>query len=259
MAIGKKILVALFVLSIIQSFTSVNAKKKLRIDDNTGVSGSLNPTIPEPMIFDLVRPLGAKKGEIEINTLVESRPNRYSEAIRWAPEIEAVLFNGFAMEFELPIRGIEIDDIKIAAQKTFGKDREKRFIHGWQTIGKYSPRSNHFNVTNLYLCGYRFNRKWSTLLMNGVKNDQIGHKFDLTAMSNASLFRHVGPSLKLGVETNYAFHHVNLPDRYNSFLIVPQAHFELGKNYSLQMGAGVERYDSARYATVLAMRLVKEF
>jgi hypothetical protein len=40
--------------------------------------------LPEPMFFDLVRPLGAKKGEIEANTLVfmegkiEISPDLYS-------------------------------------------------------------------------------------------------------------------------------------------------------------------------------------
>ncbi len=234
-------------------------KPKVFIDHNTGSSGSLNPTIPEPMVFDLVRPLGAEKGEMEINTLVESRPNRSGEAIRCAPEIELVVANGFALEFELPIRGYEIDEYKLGLQKTFGRDREKRFIHGWQTITKYSSETNNFNVTNLYIAGYRFNKKWSTLTMNGLKNNQIGQKGDLSYLSNVSFFRHFRPSLKLGIETNYAFNHMNMSDRYNSFLVIPQLHYELGKQYSLQMGAGIERYDTARYASVLAMRLVREF
>lgn len=256
--INNKIILLISVL-LLSNTLSVFAKKKIYIDENTGASGSLNPTIPEPMIFDLVRPLGAKKGELEINTLVEARPNRSSEGIRWSPEIEWVIFNGLALEFELPMREIEIDDFKVAMQKTFGRDREKKFIHGWQTIGKYNHHSNSFNLTNLYLCGYRFNSKWSTLLMNGIKNDHIGRSFDISPIANASLFRHIGPNIKLGLETNYAFHQVNLKERYNSFLIIPQAHVELGKNYSIQVGIGLERYDSSQYAGVLAMRLIKEF
>ena len=46
--------------------------------------------IPEPMVFDLVRGLGADKGELEVNVLgvfpLESSDPRETE---WAPEIAA--------------------------------------------------------------------------------------------------------------------------------------------------------------------------
>lgn len=253
------VFVIVVLLSGYQSVAAIKKPRKLFIDHNTGSSGSLNPTIPEPMIFDLVRPLGAVKGEIEVNTLVESRPGRQGETIRWAPELELVISNGFAFEFELPIHEIEIEDYKLAFQKTFGKDREKKFIHGWQTIGKYSHDDVNFNLTNLYITGYRFNQRWSALAMNGLKNNNIGKSLDLTPMSNISFFRHISPRLKLGIETNYAFHQVNTRARYNTLLVVPQLHYEIGKHYSVQLGTGLERYDDSRYAPMLAMRLVKEF
>lgn len=231
---------------------------KFFFDHNTGASGSLNPTIPEPMIFDLVRPLGAQKGEIEINTLIEGSPSRSDEYIKISPEIEFVLTNGLGFEFELPLNGYEIDEFKIAAQKTFNRDREKKFIHGWQTITRYEPSTN-FSLTNVYIYGYRFNKKWSMLAMNGVRNNQIGKELNISPLANLSLFRHVSPSLKLGIETNYAFQDITNSDRYNRFLLMPQVHYELGHHYSIQLGAGLERYEQSKYSTVLAMRLIKEF
>ncbi|MBT8181470.1 MAG: hypothetical protein KJO53_07770, partial [Eudoraea sp.] len=60
--------------------------------------------IPEPMIFDLVRELGARQGELEINVLAEfPLNNNTSRHIEWAPEIEYAIWDNFAVEFELPI------------------------------------------------------------------------------------------------------------------------------------------------------------
>jgi hypothetical protein len=46
--------------------------------------------IPEPMIFDLVRGLGARRGEFEVNVLTQVPLNdTRSRAVEWAPEIIA--------------------------------------------------------------------------------------------------------------------------------------------------------------------------
>jgi hypothetical protein len=253
----KQWLLSIIVLVCISQPISAKFIKKF-VDHNTGASGSLNPTIPEPMIFDLVRPLGAEKGEIEINTLIEGAPSRSSEFIKISPEIEFVLINGLAFEFEMPLSDHEIDEFKIAAQKTFNRDREKKFIHGWQTITRYEPSTN-FSFTNLYISGYRFNKRWSALAMNGIRNNQIGKDLNISPLANLSVFRHISPSLKLGIETNYAFSNITSIERYNRFLVMPQVHYELGHHYSIQVGAGLERYEEARYSTVISMRLIKEF
>lgn len=67
------------------------------------------PVFPEPMIFDLVRPLGARKGEFEANTLalLPLKGRRYN--VDWAPEIEYAFANGYAIELELPMYNGEIE------------------------------------------------------------------------------------------------------------------------------------------------------
>jgi hypothetical protein len=51
----------------------------------TSISGATSaaiPAIPEPMIFDMVRPLGARRGELEVNALAKvnlSGPGRHVE------------------------------------------------------------------------------------------------------------------------------------------------------------------------------------
>lgn len=73
--------------------------------------------IPEPLNFDLVRGLGAKKGELEINTLAQFPFQNFSSTgIDWAPEIEYALLDGFAIELEIPMNNGEFEAFKAAMQ-----------------------------------------------------------------------------------------------------------------------------------------------
>ncbi len=86
------------------------------------------PRIPEPMVFDLIRPLGAKRGEAELNSLGRiplSRKARQVDGVsdplglvrrsqdrqgtEWAPEIEYALTDGLAVEFELPMENLSVE------------------------------------------------------------------------------------------------------------------------------------------------------
>ena len=73
--------------------------------------------IPEPMIFDLVRDLGARQGELEVNSLfiVPTDGADPTEA-EIAPEIEYAVFDDFAVELELPFVEGELDSVKTALQ-----------------------------------------------------------------------------------------------------------------------------------------------
>ncbi len=45
------------------------------------------PSIPEPMVFDMIRPLGARRGELEANTLAQVNLSGASRDVEWAPEV----------------------------------------------------------------------------------------------------------------------------------------------------------------------------
>ena len=66
------------------------------------------PHIPEPMVFDMVRPLGAQRGELEINTLAQRNLSGSGSRTEWAPEIEYAFMDGLAIEFELPFENSEL-------------------------------------------------------------------------------------------------------------------------------------------------------
>ena len=61
------------------------------------------PEIAEPMVFDLVRPLGARRGELEVNALAQRNLSGPDRNVEWAPEIEYAVADGFAVELELPL------------------------------------------------------------------------------------------------------------------------------------------------------------
>ena len=72
--------------------TSGSAQEAEPFGAEDGGAQAHAPIIPEPMVFDLVRPLGALKGELEGNTLVEiplAQTDPSDPSVFWAPEVEA--------------------------------------------------------------------------------------------------------------------------------------------------------------------------
>jgi hypothetical protein len=191
------------------------------------------------MVFDLVRGLGAQKGELEVNVLAVA-PLKGSDPreVEWAPEVEGALFDGFALELELPFEGSELEAVKLAAQGTFGTAFENRFIHGTQVIAERFRHGGEWELTFLYVPGIRFDRVWSALFMLGFRTT-VGSEDDEThtdALLNFSLFADVGLHTSLGLETNYAS---ELGGEDASLLLMPQVHHEITDHFMVQAGIGV--------------------
>jgi hypothetical protein len=117
------------------------------------------PDIPEPMIFDMVRPLGAQRGELEANVLAQTgSPFRASET-EWAPEVEYAYANGHAVELELPFDGRRVAAYKLGLQSSLGASSDGRSAHGLQYLGVYHRESGRYTNTLLYLAGHRMNER----------------------------------------------------------------------------------------------------
>jgi hypothetical protein len=230
------------------------------------------PHIPEPMVFDLVRPLGARKGEWEVNTLgliplrrksatinevtdpsglVRRSPDK--NGVEWAPEIEFVLADGIAIEFELPMENFTLEAYKAAGQVTFGTAFNHRFIHGAQTIVQYNIDSKLWATSLLYLAGFRFDPTWSILGMFGARGIVNGTS-DVEVLSNVTLFADLTERLVAGIETN--LNQVIGGD--TAFLLMPQVHYEVSKRWMLQAGAGAQ-FTSEFILPQLGFRLIREF
>lgn len=232
------------------------------------------PRIPEPMVFDLVRPLGAKRGELEINTLgLVPFKRRVPQAtnipdpvgliftdrlprVEWAPEIEFAVLDGLALEFELPLEDGIVAAYKAAAQYTFGTAFGQRFIHGMQGILQYDLHQDLWAPTGVYVMGLRINEAWSTLAMIGLrgvlKDDEPANRVE--RILNLSLFRDLTPHMTAGVESNLA---VNMRGDA-AMLLMPQVQWELTDHAMLQGGVGA-RFTPFYTVGEAGFRLIRTF
>lgn len=211
------------------------------------------PKIPEPMVFDMVRPLGAGQGELEANTLVQRNLSGPARTVEWAPEVEYALFDGFAVEAELPIEGTRITDYKMGLQGTFGTFASGKGIHGVQYLGLYNRADQRWESTLVYIVGMRLNERWSTLGMIGVGNITLSGPRHRNFIVNHSIFYDLGENMHLGVEIN------TLRGGESYALVMPQAQFTVAEKLSLQAGVGGVRSGGERWRPRVGVRLIKEF
>lgn len=214
------------------------------------------PRIPEPMVFDLVRPLGARRGEAEVNVLAIIPAGRKHSKIEWAPEAEVAIADGLAFEFELPFEEGELKAYKFAGQKTFGTAFHDRFIHGLQSILVVDRQSRLWSPTVLYLAGLEFDDRWSALAMIGARTviDDADRAGRTERLFNFSVFRHITSHATLGVESNTS---VNLRGE-SELRLMPQTHYEWKDHLMIQFGYGV-LFQPEATTPEAAFRLIRSF
>ncbi|MDR5170918.1 hypothetical protein IHQ56_03705 [Methylobacillus flagellatus] len=221
---------------------------------NDAALSSEQPAIPEPMLFDLVRPLGSPKGELEVNNLAEH--SLRNGDIQWAPEIEYAFADGYALEIELPFENSSLSTYKLALQGTLDSPASERMIHGWQVIAKRKAHENTYSADALYLHGYRMSPKWSTFNMLGVRRTELGSDGRNVVLSNNSLFYSYSSRLVLGLEVNNEIDH-RMKWRYR---ITPQLHYNFDKHRTLQFGIGPSRLgDDMKTEWLASWRLIYAF
>jgi hypothetical protein len=209
--------------------------------------------VPEPLLFDLVRPLGARQGELEFNTLAifpwsASNTNLATDpfgssptspdrgGIEWAPEVEYAIADNFAIEFEFPFESSTLEEYKLGLQWTIGTAFDNQYIHGFQVLVQPTSAWEDWNSTLLYLGGIRFDDTWSALFMVGGRMDLEGPNNSRTfeRLINASLFADISDSARVGLETNWS----SKVDGTATFILVPQVHVQFTDSFQLQSGLG---------------------
>jgi len=221
---------------------------------NDAALSSEQPSIPEPMLFDLVRPLGSPRGELEVNNLAE-HSLRHGD-IQWAPEIEYAFADGYAIEVELPFENSSLSTYKLALQGTMDSHSSDRMVHGWQVIARRQADEDVYSADALYLHGYRFNSRWSTFNMLGMRRTEFGGDGMNTVLSNNSLFYRFSSKLVLGLEVNNEIDH----HRKWRYRITPQMHYNFDKHRTLQFGLGPSRLDDdMRTEWLASWRLIYAF
>jgi hypothetical protein len=212
------------------------------------------PLIPEPMVFDLVRPLNARAGEFEANVLAIFPLRRGPAGVaglpdalgtvplgpqravpEWAPEFEWCPRDGVTWEVEFPFRRDTFEAIKVAHQRMLGVGFDDRFIHGWHAIGLNDFDSGATTLALLWVAGFRFDRTWSTLAFIGGRQEIGPPGYRGTEyLQNVSLFADLSDEMVFGVETNYQ-QDLEGPA---ALLLMPQFHWQLTPVLNIQAGAG---------------------
>jgi hypothetical protein len=237
---------------LIAFLAAILAQQPAPLDPDEGTLSSVKPKIPEPMVFDLVRPLGAKRGEFEINSLfrVPTKPN--APTLLWAPEIEYTFANGMGVELEFPLEDRQLDAYKLALQTTLPGSFRGRTIHGLQGIGEFTTDRKSHQVDLLYLHGVRFSQRWSAFSMLGARRESA-QTVRYAPLFNQSIFRKQNRYVHFGLESNYKGR-ANSP---RSLLLMPQTHLKYSR-LNFQFGAGLLR-EQQRHRPVLSWRLSREF
>lgn len=210
------------------------------------------PDVPEPMIFDMVRPLGARAGELEINALAQSRLSGPDKHVEWAPEIELAVADSFAVELELPFEDTRVTDYKLGLQYTFGMFADGRGVHGLQYLGLYNRENARWESSMLYLVGFRFDKHWSMMTMVGLGDLSSGEDEEGRLLLNHSTFYDLSHASRIGLEINYKSGH----DKH--VLIMPQLHQRLGRDLSLQAGLGAVHKTGSRWRPQSGVRIIRE-
>jgi hypothetical protein len=208
--------------------------------------------LPEPMNFDLIRPLGARRGELESNVLVTMRRRRDGSIapLSWAPEVEWAIVDNFAVELELPMTNLQVDTIKAAAQWT-APSPSARFQHGIQIIYERFLHETATEATALYLAGRRVGAL-SLFAMAGARlgTGVMGHN---EILLNPSAFVDVHKDITLGVETNAA---IATHGGHHSAQVLGQVHWQVARRLRVQVGGGVTREDGQLGGVVVSRWIV---
>ena len=88
-----------------------------------------------------------------------------------------------------PLEDGSLRQYKAALQGTFGVAAAERFIHGWQTIGRFGRADNSWSADMLYLAGYRISTSWSLFSMQGVRRAKPSDSIAWAGILNPGIFR----------------------------------------------------------------------
>ncbi|MFQ3593644.1 MAG: hypothetical protein SNJ82_10755 [Gemmataceae bacterium] len=227
------------------------------------------------MVFDLIRPLGVRRGELEVNVLgfvplrrTRSKTPQFSfisgadqstqkrPAFEWAPEIEYGVFYNFALEFELPLADGRVEAFKGAAQYTLGTAFNDHFIHGFQGILFIDRTNGAVSPTLLYLAALRFDPVYSLNVFIGFSHEFGGDNLinPTQIIIAPTLFAELSKQWTLGLEVNY----LSELDGSASLLVMPQAHWNPTDKFSLQLGIGT-RAQEGNFTGEAVFRIIQEF
>ena len=192
------------------------------------------PPIPEPLFLDLVRNLGSRQGELEVNALAATSFRR-DPSVRWGPEIEYAPLAGWGLELELPMTN-RVEAIKPGTQVTLGSLAARRLDFGvLVTHEQHIHTPTSFTVLSL-VTGVRFTPRISSITIVGPTTALArGDHPTFGGILSPSVFYQVNKNIILGVELGLRIDGDGRSDQ----LALPQLHVNVEKHVNVQVGVGV--------------------
>ncbi len=210
--------------------------------------------IPEPMVYDLVRPLGVRQGEMEINALGDYNP--YNGDLSWAPELEYGLADDWAIEVELPFENASHERYKVAIQHTLGIDDAQGAAYGWQAFVDVNKHTRAVSADATAIHAQQWADQWSSLSMLGVRVHNMNRSAQVDYLLNNTVFYDVSSRLTLGLELNQEISRGGTW-RYR---LTPQLHYDASQYYTVQIGTAWSTLDHPEKTQRLwSIRLIKVF
>ena len=210
--------------------------------------------IPEPMVYDLVRPLGVKKGDMEVNALVDI--NQHTGDASWAPEIEYGLADDLGIELELPFENLSHERYKVAIQKTLGIYKHIGMANGWQAFLDLNKHTKTLSGDATYIHAIKWADSWSSLSMLGLRVHGLNRSAKVEYLLNNTVFYDVSPRLTLGLELN---HEVSTGGSWR-YRLTPQLHYDINQQYTVQAGIARSTLNATGKAEkLLSFRLIRVF
>lgn len=210
--------------------------------------------IPEPMIFDLVRGLGAHAGEVEINTLVLSGSPSHPGVVRYAPEVEVAFADGFGIELELPVEGATVEGVKGAVQGRITSEAGGRWMQGFQVIAEYLLGSEGLDSHVLWVVSGLCTPTLAFGGMLGGRVTVLGNEARGRGIANLSLYQAISRETWIGGEVNASW---DPHDDLGMVRATGQVHVSFSPAFRVQLALGVE-HDHLATTPVAGARFIAQ-
>lgn len=247
-------------------------KDSLYINDVENVPESFKILHAEPLYIDLIRDLGARKGEREWNVgfglMDNNRYDRYEALVEyeWAP------INRLGLEVELPFSiysgdgnpGSRLNGLKLAAQYTFLVSEEYNtslaigYIHEFEMTAFRDYGKGKLFVGNIYnpffVAAKRWGNNFHTLFYTGpVVNQHFNHHSTTSWQINSNFHYMIsGTRNFIGVEFNKSIQNQDF-----DMTIRPQMRVGIADNVMVGIVTGIPiKRENERFSTFL--RLIYE-
>lgn len=230
----------LLLIFLLLSF-QVHAKKK-NIDE-------LDTGLHEPLFIDLIRPINSVKGDLEVNTLCYNQKGK----VLCAPEVEYVIKDGLAIEFELPMEGVHIEAYKFAVQQRILRGGlSKDYDHAVQVVFEKARHAIGGTYSVLYYVAGWHRNNWSVVSMNGIAREGSRYiKANNMFVANITGYYNQNQKFAYGLEYNY--HQAGYLNGDIKNRILPQIKYD-HNGYELQFGIGIQNK-----SLLIASRLIYVF